>query len=144
MVEQRPDTNRVNPYFADWRLPGVDFDAIALSQRRTIEAVASAQRVAFDATQTVLRRNADLFRDSIIDFSGMLSDAAKFDASNVRLAGPAELSRKAIEKGLTNFTDLTSLIVKGQAEVMEILSKRLSDGAEEACEFTLFQSKSIA
>jgi len=116
----------------EWRLPGLDFEAMAQAQRRNIEALTHANQVALEGTQTWVRRNLELARQSMEDLQAMLSEITKPDGSmEDRLARQAEFSRKAIEKGLENFRELAEVMTKANADAMDVIAKRVSEGLDE-------------
>jgi phasin family protein len=116
----------------DWKVPNLDLDAVAQSQRKNIEALTQANQVAIDGTQAWMRRNLELARQTMEDLQAMLSDMTKPNGSmEDRLAKQAEYSRKALEKGLDNFRDLAELVTKANAEAMNVLAKRVSEGLDE-------------
>jgi phasin family protein len=116
----------------DWKVPNLDLDAVAQSQRKNIEALTQANQVAMDSTQAWMRRNLELARQTMEDIQAMLSDVTKPNGSmEDRLAKQAEYSRKTLEKGLENFRDLAELVTKANAEAMNVLAKRVSEGLDE-------------
>jgi phasin family protein len=127
----------VRRLMSEWKLPNFDVEAIAQSQRRNIEALTQANQLALEGTQAVMRRNLELARQSMEDFQAMLSDFAKANGSmEDRIARQAEFSKKAIEKGLANFRDLTDLMTKANADAMNVLAKRVSEGFDEVRELS--------
>ena len=44
-------TEELTSKLKDYRLPGIDFDAVVASQRKNVEALANASRAAFEGTQ---------------------------------------------------------------------------------------------
>jgi phasin family protein len=116
----------------EWKVPNLDLDAVAQSQRKNIEALTHANQVAIDSTQAWVRRNFELARQSMEDLQTMLSDITKPDGSmEDRLAKQAEYSRKTLEKGVENFREIAELVTKANADAMNILAKRVSEGLDE-------------
>ncbi len=116
----------------EWRIPNIDLDAVAQCQRRNLEALTHANQLALEGTQTWVRRNLELARQSMEDLQAMLSEITKPNGSmEDRLARQAEFSRKAIEKGLENFRGLTELMTKANADAMNVITQRMSEGLEE-------------
>ena len=113
----------------EWRIPNIDLDAVAQCQRRNLEALTHANQLALEGTQTWVRRNLELARQSMEDLQAMLSEITKPNGSmEDRLARQAEFSRKAIEKGLENFRGLTELMTKANADAMNVITQRMSEG----------------
>lgn len=119
----------------DWKMPGFDLEAMAQCQRRNLEAFTRAQQLALEGTQEWMRRNLELARETMEDMSAMMSEFAKPNASmEDRFSRQAEYSKKAVEKGLANFRDLADLMTKAQTNAFGVLSKRMTEGFEEARE----------
>lgn len=116
----------------DWKVPNLDLDAVTQSQRKNIEALTQANQVALDGTQAWMRRNLELARQTMEDLQAMLSDVTRPNGSmEDRLAKQAEYSRKALENGLENFRNLAEFVTKANAEAMNVLAKRVSEGLDE-------------
>lgn len=127
----------VRRLMSEWKVPNFDLEAIAQSQRRNIEALTQANQLALEGTQTLMRRNLELARQSMEDFQAMLSDFAKTNGSmEDRIARQAEYSKKAVEKGLANFRDLAELMTKANADAMNVLAKRVTESFDEVRELS--------
>jgi phasin family protein len=121
----------------EWKLPNLDLDAVAQSQRKNIEALTQANQLALEGTQAWMRRNLELARQGMEDLQAMISDLTKPNGSmEDRLSRQAEFSKKAIEKGLANFRDLADMVTKANTEAMNLLTKRVSESLEEVRDYT--------
>lgn len=119
----------------EWKIPNIDLEAMAQAQRRNLEALTQANQLALESTQSWVKRNLELARQSMEDLQAMLSEMTKPDGSmEDRLQRHAEFSRKAIEKGLENFRDLAELVTKANADAMNVIAKRVSEGLDEVRE----------
>ncbi len=119
----------------EWKIPNIDLEAMAQAQRRNLEALTQANQLALESTQSWVKRNLELARQSMEDLQAMLSEMTKPDGSmEDRLQRHAEFSRKAIEKGLENFRDLAELVTKANADAMNVIAKRVTEGLDEVRE----------
>ncbi len=119
----------------EWKIPNIDLEAMAQAQRRNLEALTQANQLALESTQSWVKRNLELARQSMEDLQAMLSEITKPDGSmEDRLQRHAEFSRKAIEKGLENFRDLAEFMTKANADAMNVIAKRVSEGLDEVRE----------
>jgi phasin family protein len=119
----------------DWRIPGFDFEAMAQSQRKNIEAFTQANQVALEGTQAWMRRNLELARETMEEMSVMLTELTKPTVSmEDRFQRQAEYSKKAIEKGFANIRDLAELMSKANTDAFGVISKRVTEGLEEVRE----------
>jgi phasin family protein len=121
----------------EWKMPNLDLDALAQAQRRNMEAITQANQMAVAGTQNWMRRNLELARQSMDDMSAMFEAMTKPTGTmEERMARQAELSKKALEKGLANFRDLAELVTKANTEAFGVLSKRMSESLAEARDAT--------
>jgi len=121
----------------EWRVPNLDLDALAQTQRKNMEAFTQANKLALEGTQAWMKRNMELARQSMEDLSTMMSDMTKSSGSmEDRMARQAELSKKAIEKGIANFRDLTEMVTKANTDAFGVLSKRVTESLEEVRELS--------
>jgi phasin family protein len=132
--EATGDLRRVT---GEWRIPNIDLEAVAQSQRRNIEALTHANQLALESTQAWMRRNLELARQGMEDLQAMMSELTKPNGSmEDRIARQAEYSKKAVEKGLANFRDLADLVTKANSDAMNVLTKRVTESLEEVRDFT--------
>ena len=121
----------------EWRVPNLDLDAFAQTQRKNMEAFTQANKLALEGTQAWMKRNMELARQSMEDLSTMMSDMTKSSGSmEDRMARQAEFSKKAIEKGIANFRDLTEMVTKANTDAFGVLSKRVTESLEEVRELS--------
>jgi hypothetical protein len=52
-----------------YKLPGVDMDSVIASQKKNLEALASANRVAFEGLQAVAKRQAEILQETMNEAS---------------------------------------------------------------------------
>ena len=52
-----------------YKLPGVDVDAIVASQKKNLEALTSANRVAIEGLQAVAKRQAEILQETMNEAS---------------------------------------------------------------------------
>ncbi|MFD1625733.1 phasin family protein [Azospirillum griseum] len=115
----------------DFKLPGVDVEAILSSQRKNIEALTAANQLAAEGFQAVLRRQAEILRASVEEASGYVNDVLTAGTPEAKAAKQAELVKAAFEKSLANARELAELIAKSNTEAADVLSKRVSESLEE-------------
>lgn len=121
----------------EWRVPNLDLDAFAQTQRKNMEAFTQANKLALEGTQAWMKRNMELARQSMEDLSTMMSDMTKSSGSmEDRMARQAEFSKKAIEKGIANFRNLTEMVTKANTDAFGVLSKRVTESLEEVRELS--------
>jgi phasin family protein len=103
-----------------FQIPGVDFASIIERERKNIEALAEANRIAFEGWQNLVRRQSEILQDSM--------RRAVEDAKNQNpLRNGAELARNAFETALANMRELAEMAAKSQRDAFEVIRKRVEE-----------------
>jgi len=103
-----------------FKIPGVDFSSIIERERKNIEALAEANRIAFEGWQNLVRRQSEILQNSM--------KRAADDAKNqTALKNGAELARSAFETALANMRELAEMATKSQKDAFEVIRKRVEE-----------------
>ncbi len=121
----------VSKMLGDMKLPMVDMDAIMASQRKNIEALTNANKLAFEGIQAVARRQADVMRQMIEEISGMVSEMMSAGSPEERVSKQADLAKAAYEKVLGNMKELAEMLAKSNTEAAEVITTRISESLDE-------------
>ena len=121
----------VSKMLGDMKLPMVDMDAIMASQRKNIEALTNANKLAFEGIQAVARRQADVMRQMIEEISGMVSELMSASSPEERVTKQADLAKAAYEKVLGNMKELAEMLAKSNTEAAEVITARISESLDE-------------
>ncbi len=97
---------------SQFRLPGVDFAALVDRERRNIEALAKANRIAFEGWQRLVRRQAEILQETMKE---VVANAGQQDAIKKR----ADLAKEGFEKALANMRELAEMATKSQKEAFD-------------------------
>ncbi len=126
----------VTKIMGDFRVPGIDLEAAVASQRKNIEALTQANQLAVEGVQALMRRQVEITRQAMEDFSAMFRDLVQPNGSpEDRFAKQAEDSKHALEKGLSNAKELTELVTKANTEAFNVINKRVTESLDEVRDF---------
>jgi phasin family protein len=103
-----------------FKIPGVDFSSIVDRERKNIEALAEANRIAFEGWQNLVRRQSEILQDS-------MKRAVEDAKGQTALTNAAELARSAFETALGNMRELAEMATKSQRDVFEVIRKRVEE-----------------
>jgi phasin family protein len=103
-----------------FQIPGVDFASIIERERKNIEALAEANRIAFEGWQHLVRRQSEILQDSM---KRAVEDAKNQNA----LKNGAELARSAFETALANMRELAEMAAKSQRDAFDVIRKRVEE-----------------
>ena len=117
---------------SQYQVPGVDMGAVVESQRKNLEAVTQANRVALEGMQAVTKRQAEILQETMAETSSAVQELAGAAASPQDAAAKqADLVKSAFEKALGNMKELAELVAKSNAEATEAINARISENLDE-------------
>src|ERR1700730_13258823 len=108
---------------SQFQLPGVDFAALVDRERKKIEALAEANRIAFEGWQRLVRRQAEMLQETM---KKVVADAGQEDGIKKR----AGLAQEGFEKALANMRELAEMTTQSQKEVFDVIRKRIEENVE--------------
>ena len=103
-------------------LPGVDFATLVDREQKNIEALAKANRIAFEGWQRLVRRQAEMLQETM---QKVVADARLLDAKK-----RADLAKEGFEKALANMRELAEITTQSQKEAFDVVSKRIEENVE--------------
>jgi phasin family protein len=121
----------VTKAFRDFRVPGIDVDAIVAAQRKNFEALTQANQFAVEGLQAVAKRQAEIAQQTLGEASTLVRDWTQPGAPEERLANTVEAARLALEKRVANVRELTELTVKASEDVFSVIARRMSEAFDE-------------
>ncbi len=124
----------ISKYLGDFKVPGVDVDTIVANQRKNIEALTQANKLAFEGLQNVVKRQVEILRQTIDEVAHVAKDFAEPGTAQDKAAKQAEFAKDAFERALANARELAELIAKSNAEAFDLLNKRFTQSLDEARE----------
>ena len=121
----------ISKLLSEFKVPGVDTDAIVAAHRKNIEAVTAANKLAIEGMQAVARRQAEILRATVEETGSVISQSLSAGSPEAKAAQQAELVKSAFEKALGNMKELAEMVAKSNNEAAEVISKRVSEGLDE-------------
>ena len=113
---------------SQFQLPGVDFATLVDRERKNIEALAKANRIAFEGWQRLVRRQAEMLQETM---KKVVADASQQDAKKKR----ADLAKEGFEKALANMRELAEITTQSQKEAFDVVRKRIEENVEDIRNF---------
>ena len=90
----------------DYKLPGIDVDAVVASQRQNVEALVKASRAAFEGTQAGPNGQAEILKETMTQTAKSFDTLTKAGSPSEVAAQQAELAKEAFEKAVGNMREL--------------------------------------
>jgi phasin family protein len=115
----------------EFKMPGMDMESIVEAQRRNIEALTAANRVAFEGMQTVLRRQAEILRQTVEQGNSMVNELMAAGTPEAKVAKQAELVKQAFEKAVSDLREMSEMIARSNSDAAELINKRFTQSLDE-------------
>ena len=110
-----------------FKLPGLDAQILVEYQKRNLEAVASANKIALEGAQAVIRRQAEILRQGVEEASKAFSELNAAGTPQDKIVKQAELAKEAYEAALANLRELSEMASKSNGEAADLISNRVSE-----------------
>ncbi len=115
----------------DFKVPGVDMQALVSSQRRNLEALAAANQLAVEGLQTVAKRQTEIFRQMMEEASQAMKDVMAAGSPEAKASRQTDLVKEAFTRAVANMRELAEMVAKSQGEAFDVINKRVTDSLDE-------------
>ena len=112
--------------FGNFSMPNVDMKAVMDSQRKNMEALTAANKVALEGMQAVFKRQAEIIKQSIEESTAATKSMTNGGSPQDAVAKQTDLTKAAFEKALTNARELSEIVTRANGEAVDLLNKRFS------------------
>lgn len=119
--------------FADMKMPmmGGGMEAFLAAQRKNLEVLSAANRVALEGAQAVATRHMEIMQQTMTEMSDSLRDMASPESPQARAAKQAEMLKVAYERAVSHIKELADLIQRSNGEALSMLNARFTEAMDE-------------
>jgi phasin family protein len=115
----------------------VDVDALVASQKKNVEAVVNANRIALEGMQAVAKRQAEVFQEAMREATQAVGSLSKATSPQDLTAKQTELMKTAFEKSVATMRELAEILTKSSQEATKTINARITASLEEIRNLTL-------
>lgn len=127
-----PDFGSFSKLFENIKMPAVpDMEAFVSANRRNIETLTAANRVALEGAQAVARRHMEIVQQSMAELTEAVRSMSAADTPQAKAAKQADLLKQAYEHAVANMKELGDLITHSNAEAVKLLNDRFTEAMDE-------------
>lgn len=119
----------VTKLLEQFKLPGIDIDAIIEARRKDVEALTQANQIVYESMQALARREAEILEQSMAEWQGAMAGMAGTNPAEMATKG-TELATQAFGRALANMRELAEMASKSQAQTYEVLNRRFQENLE--------------
>ena len=118
-----PSLGDLGKVLRQYKLPGVDVAAIVESQRQDLQALAEANRQAYEGMQALAQRRTELLKEALAEWQSALPDPA---AKGV-LSKQADFGKKRVRQAVANFRELAQMEAQTRSKAWKVLQDRMQE-----------------
>lgn len=118
-------------FMGDFKVPGVDMDSLMASQRKNLEAITAANKVAIDSMQAVVRRQTELLQQAAEEAKTAAATLTDTSPLPEKMAKQTELTKEAFERAAANARELAEMLARSNSEVANLMQARMSEAMNE-------------
>ncbi|MCP4395037.1 MAG: phasin family protein [Alphaproteobacteria bacterium] len=115
----------------DFNVPSVDVDSIVDAQKKNVEAISEASQMAFEGAQAVMKRQGELAHKAMEEITSAVKDLSETSSPQEGITKQADVTKDALDRSLSNVSELTDMMTKSNQAVFDLLSKRINQVIEE-------------
>jgi phasin family protein len=115
----------------DFKMPGVNMEAMMSCQRKNMEACVAVSQAAFEAMQAMARRQAEWMRQSFEEATGLMNATMAAETPEEKVIRHAEMSKAAVDKCMANAREIAETMARTNSQAMETMSNRMSESLDE-------------
>ena len=117
--------------FGNFNMPGVDLKSVMDSQRKNMEALTAANKLALEGMQAVFKRQAEIIKQSLEESAAATRDISAASSPQDSVAKQTDLAKVVFEKTLTNARELSEIVTKANGEAVDLLNRRFTTMLDE-------------
>lgn len=121
----------VSKFIGEFKVPGVDIESLVSAQRKNIEALTEANKLAFEGVQAVFKRQVEILRQSLEESANIAKELVEAGTPQDKAIRQTELAKEAFERALANSRELSEIIAKSNSEAFDLLNKRFTQVLDE-------------
>lgn len=130
---------QVEKLIEQFKVPGVDLDAIIESRRKDMTAALAAAQTTATAMQEIASKQAQILMQALKAAQENASALAQGGGGAIDPAKQAELTRKAYEKAIADIKAVAEIAQTAQTSAMAAITERVQENMQELSR--LFTSK---
>lgn len=118
-----PSLDDLGQLIAQFKLPGLDVDALVDWQRKDMEALAEANRQAYEGIKALVERRGEILQESLAQWQDALKNAGGKEA----LAQTSDAAKQGMQQAIANFRELSALEAQARSNAWKVVQDRMQE-----------------
>ena len=106
-----------------FKLPGIDIDALVAWQRKDLEALAEANRQAYEGVRALAQRRGEILQASFAQWQ----EVVKRTLGSEALTRNAEAAKRSVEQAIDHLRDLADMEMQARSNTWKVVQDRLQE-----------------
>lgn len=115
----------------DMKVPGMDMEGIMAMQKKNIEALTAANKLAFEGLQAVAQRQQQIMTQMMEEAKSTIGDMMAQGAPEEKVTKQIDTFKATFEKSLANMKEISEMMAKSNTEAADVITKRMTDMMDE-------------
>lgn len=116
-----PSMDDLAQLMAQFKMPGVDVNALVEWQRKDLEALAEANREAYEGYKSLIERRNEILQEALLGWQGSMQSMMDPNA----LSKQSDAAREGIQKAIDNFRELAEMEAETRRRAWKAVQERL-------------------
>ena len=130
MSAQNPFTdffaqNDFSKFFESYQSAPFDMQSFMETQRKNIQALTEAQKVAVDNLQAIAQRQSTILSEMVEDNAAMAKEFMAEGTPEEKIAKNADLVKASYERSVKNMNEIGEMLSQSNQEACQIIDKRV-------------------
>lgn len=118
-----PGMGELGKLLEQFKLPGVDADALVEWQRKDLAALAEANRQAFEGMKVLAERQSEILRENLAQWQEAMKSSSDKDA----LAKQGAAIQRGMQKAMKDFQELAAIEAKARTDAWKVVQDRIQE-----------------
>jgi phasin family protein len=118
-----PGSDEFKKLIERFKLPGFDVAALADWQRKDMEALAEANRQAYEGIKALVERRNEILRETLDRWQSSVKDLASPDAPSKQV----EAAKLQVENAVANFRELSQMEAQARNGAWKVVQDRMQE-----------------
>lgn len=130
--------------FEGAKMPGFDTEALTDAQKKNVQAIVDANRVAAEGYQSLFKKQVEVMQASVAELTDTMKEANTQPMSTEGVEKRVEMAKTQFEKGVAAFTEMSEAARKANEDAFGIIRARFTEGVAEIKDLTESAMKAAA
>ena len=115
----------ITKFAKQFKLPGLDFDAVLQGRREDVEALLEVGRIAKGGARSLTQKQAEMLRASVEDLRNVLGAQARTEGA------PLEAAQQVAQRAISDVAELAQIALKTHSDAFDTVRKRAQKDIDE-------------